>query len=159
MKNKQRLAGIASLLLLFVIQTVNADTDFGAFNADAPLFGFIEVKRRSKAPKARDLTLNAYFAKKSDTRVAVRRKDFGHNEFKLQLDLFKGSDRIAELELKIKTDRSENKNYITYFKYSSSQTGKKQSEYRGNRSSLEKNFTNFFSIIEQFYNVNALSRK
>jgi hypothetical protein len=159
MKNKQFLVGIISVLLIFVIQTVNADNNFGRFNADAPVFGFVELKGYSKAPTARDLTLNANFVNNGDIRVIVRDRDFDHDELELQLDRYNGSSRIARLEIKIETYRSDSKNYITHFKYWSSQTGEDQSEYRGNRSSLERNFDHFFSIIEQFYQVNILLPK
>jgi hypothetical protein len=156
MKNKRFLAGILGVLSVFVIQAVNAD-DFGRFYPDEPVFGFAELKGYSKAPTARDLTLAANFVNSGDIRVEVRHRDFDYNELELQLDLYDGPSRIARLEIKIKTDRS--RNYITHFKYWSSRTGESESEYRGTRSSLERNFNRFFSIIGQFYNVNTLLPK
>jgi hypothetical protein len=156
MKNKQLLAGILGVLLAFAIQTVNAG-DFGRFYPDEPVFGFVELKGYSKAPTARDLTLSSNFINSGDIRVEVRHRDFDHDELELQLDSYDGPSRIARLEIKIETDRS--RNYITHFKYWSSRTGKDQSEYRGTRVSLERNFNRFFQIIEQFYNVNTLLPK
>jgi hypothetical protein len=156
MKNKQLRAGILGVLLVFAIQAVNAD-DFGRFYPDVPVFGFVELKGYSKAPTARDLTLNTNFISKGNTRVEVKHRDFDHGELELQLDLYDGPSRIARLEIKIETNNSIN--YITHFKYWSSRTGEDQSEYRGTRASLERNFNRFFPVIEQFYNVNALLPK
>jgi hypothetical protein len=157
MKNKRFRTGIISVLLVFVIEAVNADNDFGRFNADAPVFGFIELKGYSKAPTARALTLDANFIDSDDIRVKVKHRDFDRDELELQLDLYDGSRRIARLEIKVETGNSIN--YITHFKYWSSRTGEDQSEYKGSRSSLERNFNRFFLIIEQFYNMNALLPK
>jgi hypothetical protein len=156
MKNKQLLAGILGVLLVFAIQAVNAD-DFGRFYPDVPVFGFVELKGYSKAPTARDLTLSSNFVDTGNIRVEVRHRDFDHDELELQLDLYDGPSRIARLDIKIETDHG--KNYVTHFKYWSSRTGEDQSEYRGTRASLERNFNRFFPVIDQFYNVNTLLPK
>jgi hypothetical protein len=153
MKKKQVLAGILGVLSVFVIQAINAG-DFGRFDADAPVFGFVELKGYSKAPTARDLTRDANFINSGAVRVEVRQRDFDHDELEVRLDLYDGPSRIARLEIKIETDHSIN--YITHFKYWNSRTGEDQSEYRGTRSSLERNFNHFFQIINTFYTVNNL---
>jgi hypothetical protein len=155
MKNKGLFGGITVIILVFGTAELKAD-DFGRFNADLPVFGFAEIKGYSKAPTARSLTRDASFINNGDNQVRVREREFDRDELELELDLYNGPSRAARLEIKIETDRFGGKNYITHFKYWNPRTGEIRSEYRGNRASLERNFNQFFQVLEQFYNMDAL---
>ncbi|GHU88861.1 hypothetical protein FACS189476_06710 [Spirochaetia bacterium] len=155
MKNKWLFGGITAIMLVFGMMELKAD-DFGRFNADIPVFGFVELKGYSKAPTARDLTRDTNFINNGDIRVIVRERDFHHDELELELDLYDGPSRIARLDIKIETDRFGDRNYVTHFKYWSTRSGEIQSEYRGTRASLERNFNQFFQVLEQFYNMGTL---